>query len=91
MQLLGDVKRHFLLVKRMARATGADLEGAVQSGRLSESDWAETITRCRGCTCVDACETWLRVGELADMPPRDAPLHCENRDLFRGLTMEAAD
>ncbi|MGH1424474.1 MAG: DUF6455 family protein [Pseudooceanicola sp.] len=91
MKPLGDVKRHFWLVKRMAKANGVDVNAAVRSGQLSESDWADVVTRCRTCSHPDTCEYRLAEGELAqDHAPR-IPDFCENRDLFRSLSLQPAE
>ncbi|MGR3322095.1 MAG: DUF6455 family protein [Pseudooceanicola sp.] len=91
MKSLGDVQRHLFLVKRMARATGVDLAGALQQGRVTEADWAETVTRCRACTCADRCDAWLAEGELNRTANETAPGYCENRALFSGLGLQAAE
>lgn len=91
MQPLGNLSRHLHLVKRMARATGTALDTSVQDGQLSISDWADAITRCRGCARVAECENWLSEAELSLSGPRPAPLACENRDLFRSLAPLAAE
>ncbi len=86
MKPLGDVRRHFFLVKRMARVTGADIDSARLNGWLDDEEWAATVTRCRGCACAEACECWLSEGEKAGAGRRSVPTACENRDLLRSLS-----
>ena len=46
---LGEIRHHFMLSQSMAKVTGADLAHAVHEGRLSQEDWSDAVTRCRGC------------------------------------------
>jgi hypothetical protein len=73
----------------MARATGTDLATAMQDGELSTDDWAQMVTNCRGCSCVQACRDKLatleRTGTLTD-----APDYCENRASFDRLARQPA-
>ena len=79
---LGDARHHMILVRDMARVVGADLELAQREGVLSPEDWAETITRCRGCTNVQTCETWLE-NERHGVDRR--PPVCENARFLKDL------
>ncbi|OWU85493.1 hypothetical protein ATO6_00640 [Oceanicola sp. 22II-s10i] len=88
MNTLGDVSTHLQLVRRMARATGVDLDAAHQRGALADAEWAATVTRCRGCQCTEDCSRWLAEGELAAAGPRPAPQGCENKALFATLSTE---
>lgn len=79
---LGDARRHMLLVRDMARAVGADLEHAQRDGILTEADWAEMVTLCRGCADVETCERWLKQRELG---VDAAPPVCGNAELLDDL------
>jgi hypothetical protein len=56
---LGDEKRHYWLALGMAQAAGADLQRALDEGRISHADWAGVVTRCRGCGWTEGCDCWL--------------------------------
>lgn len=68
MKPLGRRRRHYWLVQRMARATGADLMRAWQAGELRQRDWAAMVGRCRGCPCPQHCERLLARNEAASPP-----------------------
>ena len=84
MTTLGDPRRHYWLVKGMAKATGVDLVGAVEQGRLTASEWAQTVQSCRACDWVDGCSDWLKMGGIATVPPRS----CRNRARMAMLRLE---
>jgi hypothetical protein len=89
-QPIGDEKEHFWLARRMAKATGTDLVGAMEDHALSQDDWAEMVRRCRGCEWTCGCKRWLD-----DMAPdgRDVPTTCVNHVRFEKLrkTYKAED
>lgn len=66
----------------MADATGTDLVRAYEEGRLSQEDWAETVTRCRGCQWAEGCDAWL---DAADGSERPVPQACPNAARFDAL------
>ncbi|MGI3184399.1 DUF6455 family protein [Nioella aestuarii] len=79
---LGDIRHHFMLSQTMAKVTGADLIHAVQAGLISQEDWADAVTRCRGCDWARSCEEWLSgQGETTVK----APSTCANAALFNQL------
>ncbi|NSX56053.1 DUF6455 family protein [Parasulfitobacter algicola] len=79
---LGDTVTHYWLAKRMAKTAGVDLVAAIQDGRLHDQDWAETVTRCRGCGWAEGCQKWL----LKHQDSVDkAPISCKNADFFETL------
>lgn len=83
--VLGEEVDHFWLVKRMAKATGTDLVGAWEAGLLTHAEWSQIVTRCRGCTCTEACVRFL------DKPvdaPRDSLDTCLNRARMARLRAE---
>ena len=81
---LGPVMPHVWRVKRMARATGVDLVGAMADDRLSSEGWARIVSRCRGCASAAACDRWLSVNDSADAA-RDG---CDNRRALAALTAD---
>lgn len=76
---LGDENRHYWLAVAMAKATGTDLQAALEEGRISHADWANLVTRCRGCDWVEGCDCWLAKQEAGTA---DAPKTCVNSDFF---------
>lgn len=79
MRTLGDIKTHFFLFRRMARATGVDISG------MEDTAWVAAVTRCRSCGCPGICDEKLAAAELADGRLPAPPAFCENRDLLRSL------
>ena len=86
---LGDIRQHLTLVRRMARATGVDLDDAMQDGQLSNKDWADMVTNCRGCSNVAACQARLQALELAGSHDH-APEYCENSASFTLMSQQPA-
>lgn len=81
MQTLGNARDHFWRVIKMAKANRVDMSDALDRGAISESDYADMITRCRSCGQVGKCDRLL-----ADMPKLDAaPGYCENAATFARL------
>ena len=82
---LGDPVKHYWLARSMAAATGVDLAAAYDEGRLTQDDWAEMNTRCRGCDWErdGACGRWLSFHE--DPGSAKAPQTCDNADVFTRL------
>lgn len=78
---LGDSNRHYWLAKSMAQATGADIVGAHEAGRLSQEDWAQMVQACRGCDWVAGCVRWLQRTPSAS----DVPETCANCGRFSDL------
>ena len=77
------LKRHAVLLDRMASTRGLDLEETMLRGSLSIPDLDDAVLRCTGCTQPGACETWLdaQSGTVAQ-----TPVYCRNADLFRDLS-----
>lgn len=82
---LGDSRRHYWLVKGMARATGVDLVDAFEQGRLDNGDWDGMVRACRRCSWADGCEVWQARGERA---VSTAPKPCRNRARLALLRLE---
>ncbi|MEW2911121.1 DUF6455 family protein [Leisingera sp. JC11] len=68
MKPLGEPLRHLRLMSRMGQAIGADLSGALAAGRISNQDWADMVTRCRGCSAPGQCAAFLAEHEDASAP-----------------------
>ncbi|KUF10213.1 DUF6455 family protein [Pseudoponticoccus marisrubri] len=83
MQSKATLKRHAALVDRMSQAQGLDLEEQMLRGRLTVSDLEDAVLRCTGCSCPDACESWL--AEQSG-PAQGTPGYCRNQDLFDTLS-----
>lgn len=86
MKPLGDERLHYMLARRMAKAVGADIAAAQEDGRLSETDWADAVNRCRGCDDPVDCVGWL-----ADHHDgaETTPGYCRNTALFEALKVPA--
>lgn len=80
---LGDEKRHYWLALGMAQASGADLQRALEEGRITHGDWAAVVQRCRGCSWTEGCDCWLR----AQNPETAAevPQACPNARFFESV------
>lgn len=82
MRPLGPLRPHFWLTLGMARATGIDLQNALYDARLTRSDYADLVDRCRGCKDAKGCAAMLKTcqGTL-----EAAPEFCENQAVFAAL------
>ena len=79
---LGDPARHFWLTRSVARSMGLNFSEALSTGRISAQGYADLITRCRKCPCVDQCEHWLAQASCA---ASEAPEHCPNATALNDL------
>jgi hypothetical protein len=79
---LGEEIDHYWLVQRMAKATGVDLVRATEAGLLEQEEWADIVTRCRGCQWADGCDNWL--SKPVD-ESRALPEPCLNRNHLAAL------
>lgn len=79
---LGNPERHFWMTRSVARALGVSLGEAMATGKLTQKDYADLVTRCRQCCFVDTCETWLANNSL---DATTAPDFCQHADLFEAL------
>lgn len=81
MTRLGDFGRHLQLSNGMASRLGVDLREATHTRRLSISEYAAMVTRCRGCAWASDCESWQSSSEqgidLAEL--------CETKPLIEML------
>lgn len=83
MLLQSTIRRHAILVDRMAEALGSDLEEAMMRGRVSTPDLDDAVLRCTGCARVGGCEMWLDNHEATAEAPPD---YCRNAGFFRQVT-----
>ena len=83
--VLGSETKHFWLVQRMAKATGVDLVGAADADVLSQHDWADIVTHCRGCDWAAGCGKWLNTPKESI---QDLPDTCVNRSRLAGIKTE---
>ena len=81
--ILGDVEKHFWLNRSVARCMGVSLTEAMAEGMLSESDYAEMVTRCRAADCSERCQIWLATQQTIAASP---PEFCANAETFKNLT-----
>lgn len=77
---LGDEKRHYWLALGMAQAAGADLQRALEDGRITHGDWAGVVQRCRGCGWTEGCDCWLKAQDPARRA--EVPRACPNAAFF---------
>lgn len=77
MKPLGDMRRHFWLAQKMARAQGLDLAGAMARGDLNQAEWAGIVARCQGCNGSETCARALARDGLDEVPD-----YCRNRQRF---------
>jgi hypothetical protein len=80
---LGDEKRHYWLALGMAQASGADLQRALEEGRITHGDWANVVTRCRGCGWTEGCDCWMAAQDGAS--DATVPQACPNASFFEAV------
>jgi hypothetical protein len=73
--------RHLRLVSRMARSTRTDLVAALNTGEMTQPEWADMVQTCRRCIRADRCPDWLDENPVAEA----APVFCLNRGQFESL------
>ncbi|WP_084861378.1 DUF6455 family protein [Salibaculum halophilum] len=81
MTKLGDARKHYWLMKGMARARGVDLGRAMTEGRLSTTGYAGMVTACRSCSRPGACKALTNTHEALET----GPAYCVNRDRLTDL------
>ena len=86
---LGDEKRHYWLALGMAQASGADLQRALDEGRITHGDWAEVVARCRGCAWAEGCDCWLAAQDPATASA--IPQACPNASFFEAVLDPVAE
>ncbi|MFZ5964194.1 DUF6455 family protein [Thalassococcus sp. BH17M4-6] len=83
MQSQSTLKRHAILVDRMASHMDIDLEEAALRGRITISEIDDAVLRCTACTRPCACAALLDSDAL---PAGTVPQFCRNGDLFKELS-----
>ena len=68
--------------RAMAQAMSVDISELLYLGGLSVADYAEMITRCRGCAQSAACADWLEARKRGGNAALPSPQHCENREVL---------
>lgn len=66
--------KHEILMDRMARTLGADLDEAELRGDLPPEERYDMVLSCTGCSDPEGCRTWLDDHAAADA----APEYCRN-------------
>lgn len=79
---LGRIEKHFWLTRSVARVMGVSLSEAMANGTLTETGYAEMVTRCRAGGCEAACQYWLATETGR---PARAPAPCANAALLNRL------
>ena len=81
MKPMGDARAHYWRTLKIAQATDVPLANALNSGALSQTDYAEIITKCRRCPHPGECAAVLAKGGKMDAPPD----FCCNRAFLMAL------
>ncbi len=81
MHPMGEIRTHFWLTLAMAKHCHADLGRALAEGKISQMEYADMVTACRGCDAPHACSEWLKTAEQGDAPPA----YCVNQRRFAEL------
>jgi len=76
------LKRHAILVDRMAAQAGIDLQEAAMRGRITIAEIEDAVLRCTGCAQPCACESML---DRMDLPAGQVPDFCRNSEVFSEL------
>ena len=79
---LGDPNLHFWLTRSVARTVRVNLSDALTAGKITPTDYADMVTRCRRCPNVATCEAWLAENGAG---AREVPAHCANADILNAL------
>lgn len=69
MHPMGEIRTHFWLTLGMAKHCHADLGRALAEGEITQEDYANLVTACRGCDAPEACSEWLKVADEGATPP----------------------
>ncbi|AUQ73706.1 DUF6455 family protein [Phaeobacter piscinae] len=86
MHPLGHPLHHLRLIKRMGQVCDVDLSASFAAGQITQTDWADMVTRCRGCREVARCEVFLdQIDRAADTMPKAPPQGCRNGDALLRL------
>ncbi|WP_217520145.1 DUF6455 family protein [Roseicyclus elongatus] len=85
---LGDTRRHYWLAVGMADISGADLQRALEEGRITHGDWAGMVERCRGCNWADGCDCWMQTQSAGEAT---VPRACPNAEMFDAVIGSQSD
>jgi hypothetical protein len=77
----GRRNRDGALMPRMATLAGADLDAALEAGRISAGEVAAARRRCAGCDWPGECAVWMDAQAGHTLPPA----FCRNGALFGAL------
>lgn len=77
-----QIKRHAILMDRMAGARGIDMEEQVLRGHITSAEVADSVLSCTNCTNPDGCAHWL---DRTEGPVGQTPDYCRNSVLFDDL------
>ncbi|MDD9745969.1 MULTISPECIES: DUF6455 family protein [Marinovum] len=83
MQSPQKIKRHAILMDRVAEARGLDMEEQVLRGRISSEAVADAVLSCTNCTRPDDCARWL---DRQAAPVAASPGYCRNARMFDDLS-----
>lgn len=76
-----QLKRHAILVDRMASTRGIDLQDKALAGEVSIDDISEAVLNCTQCSKPANCSRWLDQRSLSAISPE----YCQNSRLFDTL------
>ncbi len=82
MKPLGPARAHLMLMLGMAKATDANLTEALAEGVITQSDYADMATACRGCSNATGCRTLLARPAQIERPPS----YCVNGETLQRLS-----
>ncbi len=74
-------KAHEQLMSRMAEAQGADLERAMQFGKLTPDAYTDAVLSCTGCSDPVGCREGLRQNQTT------MPEFCRNQAMIRRIAV----
>ncbi|TNF17422.1 MAG: hypothetical protein EP318_21460 [Rhodobacteraceae bacterium] len=77
-----QIKRHAVLMDKMAETRGIDMEEQVLRGNISSAEVAESVLSCTNCTNPGDCANWLAENRG---PVAETPSYCRNATLFDDL------
>ncbi|WP_275806792.1 DUF6455 family protein [Pseudothioclava nitratireducens] len=82
MGVQGNIDLHFWLTRGLARRLGVNITESIHHGFLTQADFADLITRCRGCSRAQGCMAFLSEN---DGPLASAPDWCPNAPILGEL------